>query len=126
MPKAPPLRDRMPSEPVTGANVRIMQGLFGTGNPAAAFETDANSRTGLYAYHEGDLFTPGAGNWVFEPQFELPLFTIWGNAFLRKPNTFAPLQPPQVYAQPTVQNNGLGGLEAGSYDTTPLSFTDEF
>jgi hypothetical protein len=122
---APPLRTRIPSEPVSGANTRILAGEFGSGSPASAFETYGDSGTPLYQFHEGDLFTPGAGNWVFEPNFELPLVTIWGNAFLRKPNTFNPIQPPQVYANATVQMNGIGGLEAGSFDTTPLSYEGE-
>jgi hypothetical protein len=125
MPTNPALRNRMPSEQVSGGMSRIRMGVFGTGSPAAAFETEGNSDSdGLYQYHEGNLFSPGAGNWVFEPNFELPLITIWGNAFLRVPNTFDPIQPPQIYAQPTVQNNGLGGLEAGQYQLTGLSFEE--
>jgi len=118
-------QNAVPSQPATGANVRIRGGEFGEGSPAGAFQTNPNSGSdGLYAYHEGDLFSPGAGNWVFEPNFELPLITIWGNAFLRMANTFKPLQPPQVFSTPTVVNNGLGGLEAGTVELTALSFEE--
>jgi hypothetical protein len=105
--------------------VRIAMGEFGVGNPfsgnLSAFVNPVGE-PGLYFYHEGDIFTPGAQNWVFEPSTELPLQTIWGMAFLRKPNTFNPLQPPQVYAQPTVKNSGLGGLQAGSIELEPLLY----
>jgi hypothetical protein len=121
----PALRSRVPSETISGGMSRIRAGVFGQGSPATAFETQGNSDSdGLYQYHEGDLFDPGSGNWVFEPNFELPPVTIWGQAFLRKPNTFDPIQPPQVYAQPNVQNNGIGGLEAGQYLMTGLSFEE--
>jgi hypothetical protein len=120
------LRPRTPSEQISGGMTRIRQGLFGTG--AAQFPgaevTGQFEFEGLYNYHEGDLFSPGAGNWVFEPNFELPLVTIWGNAFLRKPNTFREYQPPQVWSNPTVVQNGIGGLQAGEYDLTGLSFED--
>src|SRR5580698_8394545 len=103
------LRPRMPSEQISGGMASIVAGIFGTG--AAQFpgiEVQGQfAEQGLYNYHEGDLFSPGAGNWVFEPNFELPLVTIWGNAFLRKPNTFKVLQPPQVWSNPTVVQNGI-------------------
>jgi hypothetical protein len=121
----PALRSRLPSEMISGGMSRIRAGIFGQGSPATAFETQGNDDSaGLYQFHEGDLFDPGSGNWVFEPNFELPVVTIWGNAFLRKPNTFDPIQPPQVYAQPNVQNNGIGGLEAGQYLMTGLSYEE--
>jgi hypothetical protein len=81
---------------------------------------DPNAVAGIYSYHEGDLFTPGAGNFVFEPNFELPLQTIWGFGFIRNPNTFNPLQPPQVLSPPNVQANGIGGLQAGTIQLEPL------
>ncbi|HYM35965.1 MAG TPA: hypothetical protein VET48_11245, partial [Steroidobacteraceae bacterium] len=59
-------------------------------------------------------------NFVFEPLFELPLVTIWGNAFLRRPNVFNPIQPPQVWSHPTVCQSGIGGLQAGTIDLEPL------
>lgn len=119
----PSQRKRLPSEQVSGANVRIRLGSFGIGTPISGSEAVAGGNAAsIYHYHEGDLFTPGSGNWVFEPNFELPLVTIWGNAFLRRPNTFNPLQTQQLYAQPNVVPNGIGGLQAGQMDLEPLSF----
>ena len=115
-------RQRMVSEVISGANARIAGGLWGQGSPAYDVnDVDPRSAApGIYFYHEGDLFTPGAGNFVFEPWFELPLVTIWGNAFLRRPNTFKVFQPAQVMVQPTLVNNGIGGLQAGQMELEPL------
>lgn len=114
-------RKRIASQDVvSGANIRIAMGEWGTGSPLAALtEVDPNSHS-IYRYHQGDLFAPGSQNWVFEPIFELPLQTIWGIAFLRTPNTFNPIQPPQVYAQQTLSPNGIGGVVAGEYELTNL------
>lgn len=72
-------------------------------------------------FFEGDLFTPGAQNYVYEPVFErTPLQTIWGAGFLRTPNTFSPIQSPQVWSQPNVFTNGIGGLVAGQLVLQPL------
>lgn len=72
-------------------------------------------------YFEGDLFTPGAQNWVYEPVLErTPLQTTWGRGFLRTPNFFDPIQPPQVYSNPNVFTNGIGGLVAGQMALQPL------
>lgn len=116
------LRKRKPSEQISGANSRIRLGVFGEGSPTpyAFLDVDPNGAAGIYHYHEGDLFTPGSGNFVFEPNFELPLQTLWGNAFLRKPNTFNPIQPPQIWSQPNVVQNGIGGLQAGQMELQPL------
>jgi hypothetical protein len=108
----------------SGAMTRLLAGLFGGGSP-----DEANVQPGgrvakggptaqaiindFYVYHEGDLFNPGATNYVFEPPFELPLVTIWGKAFLRTPNTFSPRQPEQTASVPRVFTNGLGGVVAG-------------
>jgi hypothetical protein len=108
-------RKRIPSEVVSGGNTRIQMGAFGVGTgplPGIA-QVDPMAAASIYNYHEGDLFAPGAQNWVFEPNFELPLQTIWGFGFIRNPNTFNPIQPPQVYARANVQANGVGGLQAG-------------
>jgi len=72
-------------------------------------------------YHEGDVFLPGAQNYVYEPTLErTPIQGMWGNAFLRNPNVFNPLQPPQIYSNPNVRTNGIGGLEAGQLIGQPL------
>jgi|SRR5271170_1440574 len=126
MPLHPALRERMPSEQISGGMSRIRMGAFGVGDPSTAFETLGQDESdGLYNYHEGDLFTPGAQNWVFEPNFELPMVTIWGQAFLSGVNTFPPFQPPQVWAQPNVFNNGVGGLQAGDMELQPLLYEGE-
>lgn len=118
----PLLRKRTPSEYLTGPNVQIRMGAFGTGSPAYAFaDVDPRSQSSLYSYHEGALFTPGTGNFVFEPNFELPLYTIWGKGFIRNPNTFPVSQPPQVYSNPNVFTNGVGGLQAGTIEFYPLN-----
>lgn len=80
----------------------------------------------IYAHYPGDVFLPGSGNWVYEPRTErTPLQTTWGNAFLVGfACYFKPLQPPQVYASPTVVQNGLGGLFAGQYVGQPLLYDD--
>jgi hypothetical protein len=118
----PAARARIPSETISGANIRIAAGEFGAGDPRYGFaQVDPRaSAPGLYYYHEGDLFAPGTGNWVFETTHELPLVTIWGKAFLRRPNTFSVIQHPQVMANPTVRSGGLGGLQAGTIELEPL------
>ncbi len=115
------LRKRVP-QTVTGGNTRIAAGEFGEGSPTAYAFMDVNplAVAHIYRYHEGDLFTPGAQNFVFEPNFELPLQTVWGRGFIRNPNTFKALQPPQVWAHPTVTTDGLGGLQAGQIESQPL------
>lgn len=108
---------------VSGAMSRIAAGLFGpapTPNANLSAEVVVPGAKALYHYREGDLFTPGAENYVFEYPFEYPLQTIWGIGFLRRANTFNPEQPPQVYTQPTLQLNGLGGLVAGQFAFQPL------
>jgi hypothetical protein len=109
---------RIPTTQIkTGALSRIMQGIFGMANPAAwtsSAEVATPGKGAFYQYYEGDLFTPGTQNYVFEPTTELtPIFPNWGNAFLRLPNTFNPEQPPQIYSNPNVVINGIGGLVAG-------------
>lgn len=107
----------------TGALSRIVRGLFGSANPASfssSSEVVTPGPKALYHYHEGDVFTPGTGNYVFDYPFEFPLQTIWGIGFLRRPNTFSPLQPQQIEAVPNVVINGIGGLIAGQIATQPL------
>jgi hypothetical protein len=108
----------------------VFAGLFGTGDPSkditrdqiAASQGQATKKAQpFYQYHIGDLFTPGTQNFVFEPTTELtPLKTIWGNAFLSKPNAWPVLQPPQVWSDYRKYINGIGGLIAGQYALQPL------
>ena len=106
----------------SGALSRVMSGLFGgIPNPAENASAEVQVPSGhLYRFHEGDLFTPGTQNFVFESPWELPLFTLWGNGTIRTANTFNPIQPPQVYSEANVVINGLGGLMAGSIAHQPL------
>jgi len=116
-----PPNNSAPPKQVTGVQ-RLLGGLFGSSNPAgytSSAEVDPKTNA-VYYYHEGDVFTPGTGNYVFDYPFEFPLQTIWGNAFLRKPNTFQPEQPPQIYSNPTIKINGVGGLIAGQLVTQGL------
>jgi len=87
----------------------------GIGYQAGGRGPDAINR-----YFEGDLFTNGALHMVYESVFErTPLFTIWGNAFLRTPNTFNPIHPPDAnYAN--VVTNGIGGWVTGQMALQPL------
>jgi hypothetical protein len=71
-------------------------------------------------YFEGDIFTNGALHMVYESAFErTPLQTIWGNAFLRTPNTFNPLHPP-IANYANVVTNGIGGWITGQMALQPL------
>lgn len=133
----------LPPKPLYGdqgsakLTTHLLRGLFGAppGDPRSQLSSQVRKDTGsggpnkyagpnrgpdIYQYQMGDLFTPGTQNFVFEYPFELPMFTIWGNAFLRQPNTFQPLQPPQVYSNQTVRLNGIGGLVAGTVALQPL------
>jgi hypothetical protein len=119
----------------SGALSRVMAGVFGTGGPG----TDSSSEvrpagdsmpnrtpTGFYHFHEGDVFTPGTANYVFEPTLELtPVTPVWGHAFLRRPNSFSPLQPSQSMSYPNVQINGIGGIVAGQFVLQPLESTGQ-
>lgn len=106
---------------------RILNGLFGTGSPQnnASAEVPLPGPKALYHFHEGDLFTPGTGNYVFESPFELPMNTIWGHGFARQPNVFNPLQPSPLYSGPTVKIAGIGGLIAGQMALQPLESTGD-
>lgn len=124
-----------PTARVTAFDVfkSVFAGLFGNrpGNPSLDVARDQQSvAAGLptrkaqpfYQYHIGDLFTPGTQNFVFEPTTELtPLTTIWGNAFLSKPNAWPVTQPPQQWAPYNKYVNGIGGLIAGQYALQPLA-----
>lgn len=116
------LRKRIPSQPVqSGAVVRIMTGDFGTGSPfAGVAQVNPLQSSAIAMYHQGDVFLPGVQNFVYEPTQELPLITIWGRGFIRNPNTFNPIQPPQVFSQPTLSPNGIGGIVAGDMELQSL------
>jgi hypothetical protein len=119
VPRALPATNPPTVQIQSGALSRIMAGVFGTRpNPSANLSAEVTpfpGKQGFYSYHEGDLFTPGAQNYVFDYPLEFPMQTIWGHGFLRRPNTFKPLQPAQSYSNPNVVTNGLGGLVAGQW-----------
>jgi hypothetical protein len=105
---------------------RIAAGLFGAATPGnqLSSQVPAEGTKALYHHHEGDVFTPGAQNYAFDAFQELPMQTIWGNGFLRSPNTFSPRQPvPIAFIPPGtayVRINGIGGLISGQVATQPL------
>jgi hypothetical protein len=111
--------------PATGAIVRINRGLFGVGSPQLPYPQGNGT---FYHFHEGDLFTPGSQNFVFESPLELPLQSIWGGGgaaqgFLIEGSGngfFNPYQSPQIYSEQRVFTNGLGGLQAGELEFYPL------
>jgi hypothetical protein len=112
----PSTRKRFADQPILTAGLfRILKGVFGIGDMEAKLSEphQIGGRSGFYQFHEGDLFEPGTGNWAIDPTFETPLMTTWGHAFLRTPNTFNPLQPPQIYSQPNMTVGGIGGPVAG-------------
>jgi hypothetical protein len=146
----PSLRKRVASEPVNGGLVQqgvsgipqkqvvagsfgssLFTSLFGSGYPSERGGKDPTppvQKPGLYHFHEGDLFTPGTGNYVYDAPFELPMKTIWGGStnqgFLYRANPWKVLQPPQVFSQPTVKTSGIGGLQAGTMALQPLESED--
>ena len=118
---SPASRQRQSAWQISGGITRIMQGVFGTGSPVSSDQLVGGTFGPTAVYHEGDLFTPGSGNFVYEPTTELnAIQTIWGNSFPRRTGAFPPLQPPQLYANPNVVLNGIGGLQAGTMELEPL------
>jgi hypothetical protein len=119
----PATRKRIADQPVyTSGLFRILQGAFGLGSVESQLSSPAavGGQRGFYHFHEGDIFEPGTGNYVLDPTFETPLMTTWGHAFLRTPNTFNPLQPPQIYSNANVTVGGIGGPIAGQMALQPL------
>lgn len=113
-------RKRYPSQQVTGGLTGILAGVFGIATPGNQLSSEVSQPRGLYHFHEGDLFTPGTGNWAMDPSHQTPLFTQWGRAFLSGINVFCPVQPPQVYSHIAIPVAGIGGLVAGQIVSQPL------
>lgn len=97
-----------------------MAGAFGTGHPVPSVVFGQQiTQTGFF--HEGDLFDPGTGNYVFEPAHELPLKGIVGqggtNQGVKYPDgrwpIFAAAAP--IVSLPLATTQGLGGLQAGQF-----------
>ncbi len=79
---------------------------------------------GLYNYHSGDVFLPGAGNAAFEPAFALPVIQLIGYGIYagKAPN---PLQrAPQIFVSHAARVAGLGGVISGQFVTQPLNVPD--
>lgn len=119
-------RKRRPTEIISGGLRTVFQGVFGRGDANDQLSSpeyvggQTRQSGGVYHMHEGDLFTPGTGNWVLDPSQETALQTVWGHAFLRVPNVFNPIHPQIVFSDPTVVTNGLAGLIAGQMVMQPL------
>jgi hypothetical protein len=116
----PALRKRISSMftgPIANQNAR-------GGSPASGYlAIPFPDLTPAADYHEGDLFTPGTGNWVFESPFEDPIVTVWGNGYIHGSpgGAFNPLsQEPQYIATPRVFKDGMGGQFAGQMILQPL------
>lgn len=132
MVKFPSLRPRIsangPAGPVTAGGIsRILAGAFGVGNPIDTSSNQVNPNSiapSLYSYHEGEVFTPGTQNFVFETNFELPVKTLLGGDGAQGTNYPINAWPvgfvPQVWSNPTVTRQGLGGLQAGTFVQQPL------
>lgn len=126
----PSLRPRVSAHSGTGGISRILAGVFGAGGPTPYNQLDVDPRSVapmLYAYHEGDVFTPGAENFVFEPMQELPLKGWWGAGSDANQGTPYPVNAWPVFASvapnwslPTVTRDGYGGLQAGAFVQQPL------
>lgn len=103
----------------TGGLRRILAGAFGVGHPTPSVVVGLNTPS-MGFFHEGDLFDPGTGNYVFEPAFELPLKGIVGqggtNQGTKYPDNrwpvFAAVAP--VVSYPLATTQGYGGLQAGT------------
>jgi hypothetical protein len=116
------LKRRTPITPIAvtvGGLRRILRGVFGTSQPGDLSD-EVQVGPGYFHFHRGDLFSPGTGNWVYEPTHETPLMTAWGHAFLRRANVFRPLQPPPVQVFPSPFAAGLAGIVVGGIELENL------
>lgn len=108
-----------------GGISRILAGAFGIGGPVPTLVIGLATPS-VGAFHEGDLFTPGTGNYVYEPAFELPLKGIVGqggtNQGVQYPDSrwpvFAAAAP--IVSYPLGTQVGYGGLQAGALVQQPL------
>jgi hypothetical protein len=79
---------------------------------------------GIYGYHTGDVFDPGAQNQVFEPQFALPILQLIGSGIYAG-HTPRPVNPQVVFATGARTIAGLGGIISGQLITQPLNVPSE-
>lgn len=128
--EAPAKSKRGLRDTVSAGMSAILAGMFGSSQaqPNAQLSSptqvigDTLKEGGFYHLHETQIFTPGAMNWALDPFQETPVQPIWGNAFLRTPNTFSPYQRPQVIINQQVPVRGVGGLVAGQMINEPLIY----
>lgn len=112
----PILRPRVPTEPVAG-------GMVHTGNgPYYDFNVPLGAIGGLYHFHEGDVFFPGAPSFVYETPFErTPINTLWGTGIIvLGQHQLMPFPESPMPMNPNIFTNGIGGLQAGEIYMQPL------
>ena len=105
--------------------MRILAGAFGLGAPNPVVVVGLVTPS-VGVFHEGDVFFPGTGNYVYEPMFELPFKGIVGQGGIfqgvKYPDgrwpTFAAIAP--VVSYPLGTTAGYGGLQAGAFVQQPL------
>jgi len=129
MPTFPTLRKRQPASgnpDTVGGIRRILAGAFGTGAPVPQIVTGLRSDP-VAAYHQGDIFLPGAESYVFEPLQELPIKGILGQGSDVNQGTHYPDARWPVFAasaplvtRPLATQVGYGGLQAGAFVQQPL------
>lgn len=129
MPTFPTQRKRLPASgnpDAVGGIRRILAGAFGTGAPVPQIILGQQAAP-IYAYHEGDIFLPGAESYVFEPMQELPIKGILGQGSDANQGTHYPDARWPVFAasaplvtRPLATTQGYGGLQAGAFVQQPL------
>lgn len=115
----PATRTRTASEKIAGGLTLITNCLFGCGSPISGDEFIRDTDV-FYNLHQGDLFTPGTGNWVLDPSLETPLQINSGHGFTFANSPTPVYQPPQVYADPNALSNGQRGIISGQVLLQPL------
>lgn len=122
----PSLRPKLSATQGTGGIRRILAGAFGFGAPVPT-QVDGLDTPDVAAYHEGDVFLPGAENYVYEPLHELPLKGLLGQGSDVNQGTHYPDARWPVFAAsaplvsfPLATTQGLGGLQAGAFVQQPL------
>ena len=122
----PSLRPKVSASNGTGGIARILAGAFGFGSPIPT-QVDGLDTPEVAAYHQGDVFLPGAESYVFEPLHELPLKGLLGQGSDVNQGTHYPDARWPVFAAvvplvsyPLATTAGLGGLQAGAFVQQPL------
>jgi hypothetical protein len=120
------LRERKSATKGTGGISRILAGAFGFGSPVPTVVEGINTPD-VAAFHQGDVFLPGAESYVFEPLHELPLKGLLGQGSDTRQGTHYPDARWPVFAAvaplisfPLATTAGYGGLQAGAFIQQPL------